>query len=84
MQQAALEHLRKVLCKEPILHYPNAERPYTLFTNVSYYVYSGVHTQAVDSPDDLKPIAYTLGSLCNRQQKWSPTEKEAFAVISLF
>ena len=28
--QAAFEHLKKALCKEPILQYPNTEKPYTL------------------------------------------------------
>ena len=51
-----------------------------LFTDASHYAYSGVLTQAVDSPKDLRPIAYTSDSFSNTQQKWSITEKEAFAI----
>ena len=35
---------------------------------------------AVSGPDDLRPIAYTSGSISNMQQRWSATEKGAFAV----
>ena len=56
------------------------ENLHTLFTDASHYAYSGVLTQAVESPEDLRPIAYTSGSLSDMQQRWSVTEKEAFAV----
>ena len=69
-----------MLCKESILQYPNTEKPDSLFTDASHYAYSGVLTQAVESPEDLIFTAYTSGSLSNMQQKWSATEREAFAV----
>ena len=78
--QAAVKHLKKVLCKKPILQYPNREKSYTLFTDISHYAYSGVLTQAVDSPEDLRPTAHTSGSFSDMQQKWSVTEKEDFGV----
>ena len=51
------EHLKKMFGKEPILQFPNTEKSDTLFTDASHYAYSGVLTRAVESPDDLKPIA---------------------------
>ena len=45
---------------EPILQYPNMEKPYTMFADASHYAYSGVLTQAVESPEDLRPIAYSF------------------------
>ena len=51
-----------------------------MFTDASNYAYSVILTQAVDGPDDLRPIAYTSGSVSDMQQKWSATEREAFAV----
>ena len=78
--QAAFEHLMQALCKEPILQYPNTEKTYTLFTDASHYTHSGVLTQAVESPEDLRPIAYTSGSFLETQQRWSATKKEAYAV----
>ena len=59
--QAAFEYKKKFLCKVPILLYPNMENPYTLFTDAGHYAYSGVLTQAVESPEDLRPIASMLG-----------------------
>ena len=56
------------------------EKEYTLFTDTSHYAYSGLLTQAVESPEDLRPIAYTSGSFSEMQQRWSATEKEAYAV----
>ena len=56
------------------------EKPYILFNDASPYAYSGILTQAVVSPDDLRPIASTPDSFPNMQQRWSTAEKEAFAV----
>ena len=36
-------------------------------------------TQAVDGPDDLKPIAYISSSFSKTLQRWPATEKEGFA-----
>ena len=60
--QATLDYLKQALCKEPILQYPSMENPYTLFTDTSNYAYFGILTQEIDSPEDLNPIAFTLGS----------------------
>ena len=53
---------------KPIQQYPNTEQQYTLFTDASHYGYSRVLTQAVDDPEDLRPIAHTLGSFFDTQQ----------------
>ena len=45
------------------------EKPYTLFPDASHFAYSGVLTQAVDSPEDLRPIAYTSGLFSYTQQR---------------
>ena len=51
-----------------------------LFTDASQYEYSGVLTQAVESPEDLRPVVFTSGSFSEMQQMWSATEREAYAV----
>ena len=43
-------------------------------------VFSGILTQAVNGPDDLRPIADSSGSFSNTQQRWSATEKEALTI----
>ena len=55
-------------------------KPYTLFIDASNYAYSDILTQAGDGPGDLRHIAYTSDSFPVMQQRWSATEKEAFAV----
>ena len=45
------------------------EKPYTLLTDASQYAYSGVLTQAAESPEDLSPIAYISGSFSDMQQR---------------
>ena len=67
--QAAFKHLKQALCKEAILQYPSMEKPYTLFTDLSQYAHSGVLTQAVESFEDLRPVALTLGSFSEMQQR---------------
>ena len=56
------------------------EKSYTLFTDASHYTYSGVLTQTDENPNDLRPIAYTSGSLWDMQQRCSTNEKEPPAV----
>ena len=56
------------------------ERPYTLFTDTSHYAYSGVLIQAVESPTDLRAIAFTSGLFSEMWQRWYATEKEAYTV----
>ena len=51
------------------------KKPYTLFTGTNHYAYSGVFTEAVESPDNLRHIAYISGSLSDMQQRWSATER---------
>ena len=81
--QAAFKHLKQTLCKEPIHPYPSIEKPYILFPDTSHYAYSQVLTQVVKSPEDLRPVAFTPGSFWEMQQKWSPTEKQAYVVYHL-
>ena len=58
---------------KPILKYPNTQKLHNLFIDTSNYAYYGVFTQAVDGPDDLRPIAYTSDSFSDMQQRWSAT-----------
>ena len=73
--QSAFEHLKKALCTRPILQYPSTQKPYIPFTDANNYAHSGILTQAVNDPDDLRPITYTLGSFSDMQQRSSTSEK---------
>ena len=78
--QMAFNNLKQALCREPILQYPSMEKLYTLFTNASHYAYYGILIQAVDSLEDLRPVAFMSFSFSEMQQRWSEPEKEAYAV----
>ena len=80
--QAAFKHLKQALCREPIPQCPCTENHtlYTFFTDLSHYAYSSILTQAVDRPEDLKPVAFTPGLFSEMQQRLSTTKKEAYAV----
>ena len=69
-----------MFCKKPILQYYDISKQDNLFTDANNYAYSGILAQSVYGPGDLRSIAYTLGSFFDIQQRWSATEKEAFAV----
>ena len=56
------------------------EKPYTLFTDTSHYAHSSILIQEVDSPEDLRLIAFTSGLFSEMQQRWCATEKRAYAV----
>ena len=44
--QEAFEMLKGFLLEEPVLKYPNPDRPYVLYTDASKYVWAGVLMQA--------------------------------------
>ena len=54
------------------------KQPYTLFTDASH-AYLRVLTQAVESPENLRPVAFTSGSFLEMHHMWSATEREAYA-----
>ena len=51
-----------------------------LFTDANLHAYFGVLTKAVESPEDLRLVAFTLGQFSEMQWSWSATEKEAYAI----
>ena len=44
--------LKESLCKQPILKYPDPERPYVLFIDASKYGWAGVLTQPYTDNND--------------------------------
>ena len=69
----------------PKLQYPNPNKPFMLFTDMSKHSYSGVLHQE-DTPHhlgaefNLIPIAYFWGSLGGTQQLWNTIQKECYTV----
>ena len=78
-QQDAFENLRKKLCEEPVLQYPDFTRPFIVTTDASGIAIGGILSQGELGKD--KPIAYTSRVLNDAEQKYSTYEKEAVAIL---
>ena len=84
--QASFELLKEALIKEPILRFPDPNKPYTLYTDTSKYVWSCVLTQQYSQNIDNKqivvnhPITYVSGLFKGSQLNWEALTKEAYAI----
>ena len=77
--------LKSELVKMPTLQYPNPNKPFKLFTDVSKHIFSGILHQKETSGKpgaeaSLIPIAYFSGSFSRTQQLWNTTQKECYIV----
>ena len=84
--QASFELLKEALIKEPILRFPDPNKPYTLYTDASKYAWSCVLTQQYTHDIDNKqivvnhPITYVSGLFKGSQLNWVALTKEAYAI----
>ena len=84
--QGAFEMLKEVLLKEPIVKYPDPEKPYVLYTNTSKYAWAGVLTQSYQHKDEKgmkeihHPITYISGLFRGPQINWVALVKEAYVI----
>ena len=78
--------LKDALMSAPILKYPDTEKPYTIFTDVSKYGWAGVltqeHTSIVNGKEVTTnhPVAYVSGMFHGSQLNWAAMMKEAYAI----
>ena len=70
--------LEEFLQQAPILRYPDPQTSYTLYTDASKYVYTGVLTQHNNGTDH--PITYISGLFCGSQLNWATLTKEAYVI----
>ncbi|XP_046612225.1 uncharacterized protein LOC124301349 [Neodiprion virginianus] len=77
--QFAFETLRDSLCREPILQYPDFEKPFVLTTHASKYAIGAILSQDKDGED--LPIAYASRVLQKAEINYSVSEKEFLAVV---
>ena len=84
--QASFELLKEALFKEPILRFPDPNKPYTLYTDTSKYASSCVLTQQYTHNIDNKqivvnhPITYVSDLFKGSQLNWVALTKEAYAI----
>ena len=85
--QQSFDILKRTLYEEPILKYPDPNKPYILYTDASKYAWACVLTQAEEHTreDGVKkivhhPITYVSGLFKGAQLNWATLTKEAYAI----
>ena len=76
--QEAFIHLKEAIVQAPILHYPNPNKTYIIYTNASD---NACGAQLSQEHDGAKfSVAFLSHTFTKIQHKWSTTEQEAFRV----
>ena len=71
-------HLKEAIVQAPILHYPNPDKRYIVYTDASD---NGCGAQISQEHDGMEfPIAFLSHTLTETQWKWSTTKQEAYGV----
>ena len=84
--QTSFELLKEVLIKEPILRFPDPNKPYIMYTDTSKYAWSCVLTQQYTHDIDSKqivvnhPITYVSGLFKGSQLNWVALTKEVYVI----
>ena len=69
-QQTAFAQMKKILCRETILAYPDFSKPFEIHTDASHTQLGAVISQ------DRKPIAFYSRKLLDAQTQYTTTETE--------
>ena len=78
--EAAFQELKQHLMCEPILAFPQLNKPFVVEVDASDYAAGGILSQIGDD-NVLHPIAYFSTSFTGSQCNWAPVTKEAFALV---
>ena len=76
--QEAFIHLKEAIVQAPILHYPNPNKMYILYTDASDEACRAQLSQEHNGTEF--PVAFLSHTFMETQCKWSTTEQEAFGV----
>ena len=76
--QEAFIHLKEAIVQTPILHYPNPNKTYIIYTDASDDTCGAQLSQEDDGTEF--PVAFLSHTFTKTQCKWSTTEQEAFGV----
>ena len=79
--QLALDYLKEIFCNKPLLPFLDPNKPYILYTDASNNTYSGILCQPIDSKQDIRSVAYFLGTFTVQNKSRCAMEKEAYAVL---
>ena len=76
--QEAFIHLKEAIVQAPILHYPNPNKTYIVYTDASSDACRAQLSQEHNGTEF--PVAFLSHTFTETQCKWSTTEQEAFVV----
>ena len=82
--QVGFNYLKTCLTESPILKYPNPQKRYVVFTNVSNQTSTAVLTEEYACDDNEireMPIPYLSAQFSDVQFKWSTVVKEGYAIF---
>lgn len=73
------EQCKNLLCNDPILQYPDFEKPFNLTTDASNYALGAILSQGAIGSD--RPVCYASRTLSETEQRYSTIEKELLAIV---
>ena len=76
----AFLHLKEAIVQAPILHYPNPEKKYIVYTDASDDACRAQLSQEHNGTEF--PVAFLSHTFTDTQQKWSTTEQEAYGIYN--
>ena len=74
--------LKEAIIQAPILHYPDPNRKYIVYTEASDDACGAQLSQEHDGTEF--PIAFLSHTFTETQRKWSKTEQEAYGVYYIY
>ena len=75
----SFQKLKERLCKDPIVNYPNPDKPYKLYTDACDYAIGAILVQEDENGME-RPIEYLAKQIPKSGLKWPTIQKEAFAI----
>ena len=76
MHHTAFLHLKEAIIQAPILHYPDPNKKYIVYTDASNDACRAQLSQEHDGTEF--PIAFLFHTFTETQRKWSTSEQEAY------
>lgn len=79
--EKALRDLQEALSSAPVCRLPDANKPFTLFTDASGYALGCVLCQKDEATADFVVVLYDSIAFLKQQRIWNTSEKEVYAVV---
>lgn len=76
---SCFEFCKNLLCNDPILQFPDFEKPFVLTTDASNHALGAILSQGPIGSD--LPISYASRTLTSTEQNYSTIEKELLAIV---